>query len=123
MFFPFLSSNQNGKSAWFCAGAALDFPNIQPPEDAAEVISTPRRCGDARSMPGCKIFHVAEDAATAKTEATEVSMGDVVLAENTDALKDQVLVYRYKGRFIAVDHVSCSVRSYDTHHSLIRSTD
>ncbi|EPE04420.1 rieske domain-containing protein [Ophiostoma piceae UAMH 11346] len=111
MFFPFLSSNQKGKNAWFCAGAALDFPDIHPPEDAAEVMSTPRRCGDSRSMPGCKVFHVTEDTATAKIEAKEVSMEDVVLAENTDALKDQVLVYRYKGRFIAVDH-KCPHMSY-----------
>ncbi|CAK7231640.1 hypothetical protein SCUCBS95973_007986 [Sporothrix curviconia] len=111
--FPFLSSRQRGDAAWFNAGPAVVYPDIQPmDEDAivAEVVSSPRPCGWPRPVPGCKIFHVSQDPSGA-TSATEVLVQDVAQVEGTDALKDQVLVFQYKGKFHAVDH-KCPHMSY-----------
>ncbi len=107
-FLPFLSSNLRGQSAWFCAGLASSFPDIQAPDDdTARVIAGQRPCGGGEgSVPGCKVFHVSADSPYAKTQAAVIAIDDVVLQENSEGLKDQVLVFQYKGQFHAVDHVS-----------------
>lgn len=105
--YPFLSSRQRGDAAWFNAGSATSYPDIQPMDaDAvvAEVIATPRPCSSTMSVPGCKIFQIKEDA-SGTVSAAEVLMQDIAQVEGTDTLKDQVLVFQYKGRFHAVDHV------------------
>ncbi|CAK7206728.1 hypothetical protein SEUCBS139899_009534 [Sporothrix eucalyptigena] len=107
MFFPFLSSRQRGDAAWFNAGPAVAYPDIQPMDadtTVAEVISTPRPCGSTIPVPGCKIFHISTDPSGVMS-ATEVLVQDVAQVEGTDALKDQVLIFQYKGKFHAVDHV------------------
>ncbi|ERS95302.1 Rieske [2Fe-2S] domain protein [Sporothrix schenckii 1099-18] len=118
MFNFFRTSRQRGDAAWFCAGPASAYPDIQPMDPDAvvvEVISTPRprACGTPSSLPvaGCKIFHVSEDADTGNVTASEVLVQDVAQVEGTDALKDQVLVFQYKGQFHAVDH-KCPHMSY-----------
>ncbi|CAK7562619.1 MAG: hypothetical protein SEPTF4163_000467 [Sporothrix epigloea] len=111
--YPFLSSRQRGDAAWFNAGSATSYPDIQPMDaDAvvAEVIATPRPCSSTMSVPGCKIFQIKEDA-SGTVSAAEVLMQDIAQVEGTDTLKDQVLVFQYKGRFHAVDH-KCPHMSY-----------
>ncbi|KAL1890741.1 hypothetical protein Sste5346_008066 [Sporothrix stenoceras] len=121
MINSFWSSRQRGDAAWFSAGPASAYPDIQAMDaDAvvAEVISTPRPCGAPPSppVPGCKIFHVAEDASTGAMKGTQVQLQDVAQVEGTDALKDQVLVFQYKGAFHAVDH-KCPHMSYPLSNS------
>ena len=106
--FSFLSSRQRGDAAWFNAGPAAAYPDIQPMDADAvvvEVVSTPRPCGSMTTpVPGCKIFHISEDP-SGRVSATEVLVQEVAQVEGTDALKDQVLVFQYRGKFHAVDHV------------------
>ncbi|CAK7270398.1 hypothetical protein SEPCBS119000_004071 [Sporothrix epigloea] len=115
--FPFLSSRQRGNAAWFNAGLASSYPDIQPMDaDAsiAEVVSTPRTCGSATPVPGCKVFHIKEDAFGAVT-AAEVPVEDIAQGDGTDTLKDQVLVFQYRQKFHAVDH-KCPHMSYPLSH-------
>jgi len=88
-------------------------------------LSVPRSCGDGGKRPGCKVFHVPRTDSSLRTE-----VGVAVLADDGNGkgkrvrdgkdgdgddgkemqrdLTDQVLVFRYRGKFHAVDHVSFS---------------
>ena len=94
-------------------------------------LSFPRPCGDGGKRPGCKVFHVPRTDSSLRTEVGVVVSGDDGNGngngnrkEGGDGkdgdgdgddgmgmqrdLTDQVLVFRYKGKFHAVDHVSFS---------------
>lgn len=93
--------------AWFPAGPASSYPDINPENDEGGVaaISDPRPCvGADAPVPGCKVFAVPNGDVAA---ASEVSIApEEGLGEGGPGLKDQVMVFRYRGRFHAVDHVS-----------------
>lgn len=99
---PFFSHSRPDK-AWFSAGPASSFPDVKPEDDCAE-LANPRPCGMSNGMsnsaPGCKVFTVPKSDVAA---ASEVPLPHV--HEGAD-LKDQVLVFRYRGKFHAIDHVS-----------------
>lgn len=86
--------------AWFPVGLASSFPDIGIDEVDGD-LSAPRLC-DTNHKPGCKVFCVP---ATNSPERKEVPITSQDAAEGAD-LKDQVLVFRYRGKFHAVDHVS-----------------
>lgn len=90
-------------TSWISAGPASSFPNLG--EDADSLIR-PRLC-DAQLTPGCKIFHVPKDQ---PSQASEMHVSPESLESPVvgDELKDQVLVFQYRGNFHAVDHVSFS---------------
>lgn len=74
-------------SDWFPVGRASSFPDL---------ISQPLLCkGDA--TPGCKVFHIPQQDAS---QGAQVPIADI----GWD-LKDQVLVFRFRGQFHAIDHV------------------
>ncbi|KAJ9157145.1 hypothetical protein NKR19_g3792 [Coniochaeta hoffmannii] len=78
---------------WFHVGPASAFPNL---------VSQPLLCkGD--TTPGCKVFHIPKDN---PSDGTEVPIDDVGVD-----LKDQVLVFQFRGKFHAIDH-SCPHSSY-----------
>jgi hypothetical protein len=81
---------------WTFVGHSSEFPDV---DDDAGNLAKHRLC-NAKSIPGCKAFHIPkEDASLSK----EVEVGDDALGQT---LEDQVLVFQYKGKFHAVDHVS-----------------
>lgn len=95
MFNPF-SRTPRGGAAWFNAGPVASFPDIEADPGPA---GQQRKC-NGTFAPGCKVFHVPREDATS---ATPVSIDDWKDGE-TDT-KDQVMVFRYSGKLVAVNHV------------------
>ncbi len=94
-------SSSRAAAKWLPAGPISDFPDVGT--DDGNVIQS-RRC-DEKMQPGCKIFHVP------KADVTQMS--EVIIPAHTTQspssgaeLQDQVVVFRYKGKIHAVDHVS-----------------
>lgn len=69
-------------AAWHLVGLASEFPSIDD---------------DNRIVPRCKAFNIP------KTNGTIEPVEDIDLPGE---LKDQVLVFKYKGKYHAIDHVS-----------------
>lgn len=101
MFNPF-SRAPRGGAAWFNAGPVSSFPSIDASNNGP--LAQQRQCND-KFAPGCKVFHVpSEDASTAR----QVGI-DEWKEEGAGGAKQQVMVFRYEGGFVAVDHVRKSV--------------
>lgn len=79
--------------AWHLAGLASSFPDITS-EDASALIK-----------PSCKAFSIPKTDPHAPS-ADNKAPTPANLDRPGRELKDQVLVFRYKGKFHAVDHVS-----------------
>ncbi|KAG6356188.1 hypothetical protein INS49_015575 [Diaporthe citri] len=108
---------------WFFAGLASSFPNITNSSEPHFKLVWPQPCkaagvsADTTKVPGCKIFHpkAATTAQPSPTPAAASSVeeidADAAAGEDAWLMKEQVLVFRYKGAFHAVDH-ACPHRSY-----------
>jgi hypothetical protein len=94
------------RDAWHCAGSISSFPNIA--ESGTTVLSEQLPCHGSQAS-ACKILRIPRND---DLRATQVSVqdGDAV---DSDALFDQVLVFRYKYKFYAVDHVSLTEPALD----------
>lgn len=100
LFSPF--SRSRAGDAWFCAGPTSAFPNITS-EDAGQ-LADPRPCqGDEAITAGCKVFHVPRDDSS---RAAEVPLTSSDAPPEVGGLRDQVLIFQYKGKFHAINHVS-----------------
>ena len=66
--------------------------------------SEPRIC-NAEPSPGCKVFHISR---ADGSQGSEVPLAaDLLESHEVEGhLKDQVLVFQYRGKFHAIDHVS-----------------
>lgn len=102
---------------WFFAGLASSFPNITDSSEPyfklvwpqpCKAASAPTGSADTTKVPGCKIFHPK---ATESSSPVEQIDTDAAAGEDAWLMKEQVLVFRYKGRFHAVDH-ACPHRAY-----------
>lgn len=71
--------------AWSRLGLASEFPDLSLNDDS-------------QVLPACKAFNVPKTSGSTPVEADVNLPGE---------LKDQVLVFQYKGKFHAIDHV-CS---------------
>ncbi|KAF5002118.1 hypothetical protein FGRMN_601 [Fusarium graminum] len=92
----FLNPFSRKGAQWAFVGLASSFPDV---DDDAGNLAKYRLCS-TKSIPGCKAFHVPkEDSSLSK----EVPIGDDALGQE---LTDQVLIFKYKGKFHAIDH-SC----------------
>lgn len=96
MFNPF-SRAPRGGAAWFNAGPVSAYPDNTSDDGP---LGQQRQCNDA-FKPGCKVFHVPKEDAT---QASPVGIDDWKDGEGDT--KDQVMVFRYGGKFVAVNHVS-----------------
>lgn len=112
---------------WFFAGLASSFPNITNSSEPYFKLVWPQPCKTAgpdgttptsKEVPGCKIFHPKATnqlpntaAAAAKTTTVEQIATDAAAGEDAWLMKEQVLVFRYKDVFHAVEH-ACPHRSY-----------
>ncbi|KAJ4388694.1 hypothetical protein N0V93_006153 [Gnomoniopsis smithogilvyi] len=96
---------------WFFAGLASSFPNITDSTEKYFKLAWPQPCAptanspEPAKAPGCKVFHP-------KTPSTieEIDM-DAAVVEDAWIMKEQVLIFQYKGKFYAVDH-ACPHRAY-----------
>lgn len=95
-------------ATWFAAGLTSTFPETQ---DHAANLAQHRRCEAAAAFqPGCKVFQVPREDPSLAAEVN-VADADFETAEAEGQLKDQVLVFQYRGKFHAVDHVgSCNAQ-------------
>lgn len=86
-------------SGWSFVGLSSSFPDLGTEDDGLSRLSQHRLC-NAKFTPGCKAFHVPK---IQDAQSTEMPIGEDALLED---LSDQVLVFQYKGKFHAIDHVS-----------------
>lgn len=95
---PFRTPSRSG-AEWFSVGPASAFPDLG--DDGA--VSQPKICGADDTKPGCRVFYVPKENSTQRTEVLITSDQD---PEAVGDLTDQVLVFRFRGKIHAVDHVS-----------------
>lgn len=99
LFTPF--SRSRAGDAWFPVGRASTYPDITS-ADGTQVRDL-RLCPKSEeSRSGCKIFHVPKDDSS---KATEVTLDESAAPPEAGGLRDQVMVFRYKGKFHAINHV------------------
>ncbi|KAK8132074.1 hypothetical protein PG999_000247 [Apiospora kogelbergensis] len=111
---PFAFGNRRG-DPWNFVGLASSFPNL---DLDGKSVSERRSCNPKGSAPGCKVYLVPRASNTAG--ATEASEVDAAVPDTT-TLKDQVLVFQYKGKFHAVDNVSAAISAPNPIMSLRRT--
>lgn len=105
LFFNPFSRSQGG-NAWFRVGLASSFPDITGEDD--DNIAHARSCGDgADTKPGCKVFYVPREDSS---RANEVALDDSGAPSEPGSLRDQVLVFQYKGKFYAINQASKIIR-------------
>ncbi|KAI3393189.1 hypothetical protein diail_4645 [Diaporthe ilicicola] len=98
LFFNPFSRSQGG-NAWFRVGLASSFPNITGEDD--DNIARVRSCGNgADPTPSCKVLYVPKEDSS---RASEVILDDSGAPSEAGSLKDQVLVFQYKGKFHAIN--------------------
>lgn len=100
--------------SWFLAGLTSSFPNLDPSSapipNQTTKLSDPRphtpddqnASQDPIHIPACKIFQTSNTPPLNLT--SDEALGSV-------GLKEQVLVFQYRGKFHAIDH-QCPHRSY-----------
>jgi hypothetical protein len=78
---------------WFSVGQTSTFPNLGADDTASDLRLS------------CKAFHVPP---SDSSKSTEVSCRPTEDTQDTtsSSLQEQVLVFQYKGKFHAIDHVS-----------------
>lgn len=104
LFFNPFSRSQGG-NAWFRVGLASSFPNITS-EDEDNIAHT-RLCGGGNeTAPGCKVFYVPKEDSS---RANQVMLDDSGTPTEPGSLRDQVLVFQYKGKFHAINQASTRV--------------
>lgn len=114
----------------FFVGLASSYPDITDSTDRYFKLSWPQSLAcqsslspsadspTAATVPGCKVFHPQSKTDTMATTATAISptsvkeIGmDYAVGEDAWLMREQVMVFRYKGKFHAVDH-ACPHRAY-----------
>jgi hypothetical protein len=102
-------SRPETQSQWHFIGPTSSFPDIESPDGAN--LSQARACDVGGFKPGCKAFYVStgkEDTGGGGEENKKKGLVEADLDEAGSAaadLKSQILVFKYKGKFHAVDHV------------------
>ncbi|KAK1751429.1 hypothetical protein QBC47DRAFT_307884 [Echria macrotheca] len=100
---PFRAPAKSGGD-WFPVGPATSFPDVG--HDGA--VSLPQSCGSEPNRTGCKVFHVPKEDSKQRTEIAVCPDDDPDAAPD---MTDQVLVFRFRGKFHAIDH-QCPHSSY-----------
>ncbi len=86
---------------WVSVGPLAQFPDVAA--DDGNLIQ-PRAC-DAKSQPGCRILVVPKSDPSHSAEIA-IPAGAATSPSEGQDLKDQVVVFRYRDKVHAVDHVS-----------------
>jgi hypothetical protein len=90
------STSPRAGAAWFCVGSASSYPEVGD----TERVGAQRKCLD-KYTPGCRIFYIPRGDSSA---AVEVAIDDWKDLDHGDS-KDQVMVFKYNGKFVAINHV------------------
>lgn len=99
-FSPF--SRSRAGNAWFRIGLESSLPDITG-EDGAQIRDSHPLCaGKDERTRGCRVFYVPKEDSS---KATEVDLGDTRAPPEAGGLRDQVLVFKYKGKVHAINHV------------------
>ena len=98
--FLFRGSQRTG-DAWFPVGLTSSFPDLGSDDGT---LSEPRLCG-SNLTPGCKVFHVPKTDSSLAAELPTGAHGSD-FSETGQDMTDQVLVFQYRGKFHAINHVS-----------------
>ncbi|KAI1814744.1 hypothetical protein GGS20DRAFT_585233 [Poronia punctata] len=93
-----MATTTGDDNAWFSVGPVSSFPNLT--ESGTSVLCEPHSCDDATTAPGCKVFQV---------DGRQVE--HISNISNGNELRQQVLVFRYKGKIHAIDN-NCPHSSY-----------
>ncbi|KAI0206188.1 hypothetical protein F4808DRAFT_110056 [Astrocystis sublimbata] len=93
----FLASARKA-DGWFFAGLASTFPDYT--QSGGDALNEQRLCENGEPLPGCKVFQVPLDDAS-RAEQIE---GDEMVSYSGTALKDQVLIFQYRGKIHAIDN-------------------
>lgn len=97
----FLFRTPPSGAQWFSVGLTSSFPNLGLDD---EVVAQPRDCGGSLK-PGCKVFQAPGEDGSEQAEVQIAERHPESFQVDRD-LKDQVLVFQYRGKFHAIDHVS-----------------
>ncbi len=92
---PFSGTSRTAEK-WFNAGLASTYPDIDDNVRIGEL----RLC-NGKHIPGCRVFYVPREDGS---QATEIKIDDWKDDEAGDT-RNQVMIFQYRGKFIAVDHV------------------
>ncbi|KAI9902563.1 hypothetical protein N3K66_001915 [Trichothecium roseum] len=93
-------------SEWYAVGLTSSFPDVASQNTSLSEFSL---C-DASRKPGCRVFEIPKEHGAQVTEIAFVEGNSENHFEGGE-LKDQVLVFQYKGKYHAVDH-QCPHSSY-----------
>ncbi|KAI6781648.1 putative mitochondrial carrier-like protein [Emericellopsis cladophorae] len=85
---------------WFPVGRLSSFPEVG--EDDEDLVH-PRECS-ATARPGCKVFNVPKDDLSKRSEVLITTDGLGLMDEEGQALQDQVLIFKHRGKMHAIDH-------------------
>lgn len=85
---------------WLFVGLTSSFPDLGTDDDN---LSEVRNCS-GESKPGCRVFYAPKEDSFESSRSL-VAVEDLESCSEWD-LKDQVLVFQYRGKFHAVDNVS-----------------
>lgn len=85
---PFIRRFQ-ANATWHRVGVTSEFPELSEDQECPHI------------APGCKAFSIPKSDSTSDSKAPSEADLDA-----PGDLKDQVLVFKYKGQYHAIDHVS-----------------
>ncbi|ROT37779.1 Rieske domain-containing protein [Sodiomyces alkalinus F11] len=95
-----LTAPSRAEAEWFAVGLASSFPDLGSDDGN---LAKPRIC-KGEATPGCKVFHVPRTDSSRGTQVPVAADSFETREGRRGGLKEQVLVFRYKGKFHAVDH-------------------
>ncbi len=96
----FIPPSRGPGDTWFFAGLTKSFPDIN---DSGSIALSDRLLCDGSFTPGCKAFYVPSTGDSADISEVDVEDTRTVTGHT---LREQVIVFQYRGKFHAVDHVS-----------------
>lgn len=95
------------KHDWIYTGLASAIPNIEPDSAKVRTKITLPGSSDGPDLPPCKIYRPPSPDSDA-TSCTELSLSE---SQTSIGLEPQVMVFRYRNKLHAIDHI-CPHRHY-----------
>lgn len=87
--------------AWIPVGLMSSFPEVGSDD---ENLVHPRSCKSG-TQPGCRVFDIPKEDITQRREVPVKADGERPVEDSVD-LKNQVLIFRHRGKIHAIDNVS-----------------
>lgn len=93
--------------SWFPVGLVSSFPEAGSDD---ENLLYQRDC-KSEAKPGCRVFDVPKENISQRKEI-HVAEDETEMGEDGVVLKNQVLIFKHRGKMHAVDHVSHSITPF-----------